>query len=439
MPERKRQHEQDRTADASGIARQQVGREADVRQTGDQSPAQAHLHNKVVEWQQRALDQYANETSALQDQHSRKRHELTDVHATERPGIAPAREVDQKADVETLERFQQTQREQLSQRQQLEQSVFQEQTKAVADLEARQRNQLDALVRVQTWIRQTESSNADTNQRLLNLQQQLEVRQQQERAQLDARFQAQLEALQEHRDTMRAQMDRDQGMLQQALYGEHQRTQHQAALRDVLDRQKAVQPELDQAIRRELANLEQQRDGRQLHPDTQAVSVSENAILDQKVSRHKVILDLWQDAVNAAKKTPDVTTAKGARKAYVETMARFLTRLTNENDPQAKAARKLFEDAGFKFLSDESGRLKKNLPLLNLPEIEKKIDISRHADLLRVSGQHLKKIEDSPQEALKADNLVFMIARDNMYMDLENELAEEIRKLTVSDMEKENE
>ena len=53
-----------------------------------------------------------------------------------RPEVAAAREADRKAEIETLERFQQAQRKQLAQRQQLEQSVFQEQAKAVADLQA---------------------------------------------------------------------------------------------------------------------------------------------------------------------------------------------------------------------------------------------------------------------------------------------------------------
>ncbi len=158
-------------------------------------------------------------------------------------------------------------------------------------------------------------------------------------------------------------------------------------------------------------------------------------ILDQKFSSNKAILSLWNDAVQAAKAPVDLTTTEGARTAYNNTLKRFLTRLTDESDPVAAEARKVFEESGFRFLRDEKGRLKKNLPILDLPDVEAMIDPKR-LDMLRASGQHLTKIMDDPSKALDPDNLVWMIGLDNTLMDITDELAEKVRKKTVDQLSK---
>jgi hypothetical protein len=56
--------------------------------------------------------------------------------------------------------------------------------------------------------------------------------------------------------------------------------------------------------------------------------------------------------------------------------------------------------------------------------------MARHTDLLRVSGQHLEKLEKDG-DPVDPRNLAFMIARDNMQMDVKGPLSEYVRKKVV--------
>jgi hypothetical protein len=163
--------------------------------------------------------------------------------------------------------------------------------------------------------------------------------------------------------------------------------------------------------------------------ESQTARVS-SEIQDREFSKNASIRQLWDDAVRAARNTPDLSTAESARQAYDNTMKRFLTRLMGES-PEAVAARKIFEDSGFKFLTKDDGELKKTLPWLNVPDVENGIDARKHADLLRVSGQHLKSIEDAPELALAPSNIAWMIGRDNIHMDANTPHARSIRSKTV--------
>lgn len=155
------------------------------------------------------------------------------------------------------------------------------------------------------------------------------------------------------------------------------------------------------------------------------------SVLDRKFSDNPAIRQLWNEAAASARTAPDLSTTDGARKAYDGTMGRFITRLTNESNPVATEARAAFEANGFKFLRNGKGALKKNLPVLDLPGVEKSLAKAAHMDMLRASGQHMTKISVDPSRALDADNLAWMIARDNIHMDVKGKLAAKVRAEAV--------
>ena len=123
-----------------------------------------------------------------------------------------------------------------------------------------------------------------------------------------------------------------------------------------------------------------------------------------------------------------------SRELYELAMEKFKhLLLVDDQNQTAIKARSLFEKDGFHFLRDEQKKLKPTLPMLNDPHVESRIDLTRHADLLRISGQHLKKIKDNG-DALDPNNLSFMIARDNVQMDVSGPLSEYVRQKVVEYM-----
>ena len=155
-------------------------------------------------------------------------------------------------------------------------------------------------------------------------------------------------------------------------------------------------------------------------------SASQFAVLDRKFSDLKPIKDLWERAAASAKADESL---KG-RELYERAMDAFKRLLAKEHDETARDARELFEKDGLRFARDEQGQLKAALPMLDDPYVQSRLDMARHADLLRVSGQHLEKLEKDG-DPVDPRNLAFMIARDNMQMDVKGPLSEYVRKKVV--------
>jgi hypothetical protein len=156
------------------------------------------------------------------------------------------------------------------------------------------------------------------------------------------------------------------------------------------------------------------------------------AVLDRKFSDVKPVRELWERAAAVAKENPALV----KRDLYNRAMDEFKKLLIDQKDETARQARALFEKDGFRFAVDQRGEMERKLPMLNDPDVESRLDMARHADLLRISGQHLTKIEDNG-DPVAADNLSFMIARDNMQMDVQGELSEYVRQKVVERMKAE--
>lgn len=250
MSKHDRQHDRNQSGDQSKIAQPQAERKAEVREVRDQARELSHLHDQVVERQQRANNAQAHENRGLEEQHQLKRQELLDFQATQQPDVAREHVADRQAELDALDQFQASQRDQLAQRQQIEQRVLQEQTQVVADLQSRQQKEGEEL--------QRHASQAEPGaDRSLNRERrQVEAQQQQERQQLELYIRAQIQALQDHREHVNAQMNRDQGRLQQALYEERPAADRHAALEEVQARQEAARQALDRSVQVELAHLE---------------------------------------------------------------------------------------------------------------------------------------------------------------------------------------
>jgi hypothetical protein len=155
-------------------------------------------------------------------------------------------------------------------------------------------------------------------------------------------------------------------------------------------------------------------------------NASQFAVLDRKFSDLKPIKELWERAAASAKADESL---KG-RELYERAMDSFKRLLANEQDKTARDARELFEKDGLRFARDEQGKLKAALPMLDDPYVQGRLDMARHSDLLRVSGQHLEKLEKDG-DPVDPRNLAFMIARDNMQMDVKGPLSEYVRKKVV--------
>jgi len=158
------------------------------------------------------------------------------------------------------------------------------------------------------------------------------------------------------------------------------------------------------------------------------------AVLDRKISELAPIKTLWDAAVST---TRDRDRQRGVevsaesrnsekRDLYNRVMDEFKKRLVEQNDT-ARQARALFEKDGFQFSLDRDQRIERTLPMLKDAELERGIDMKRHADLFRISGQHLDKIEQGG-DPVSPDNLAFQIARDNMQMDAAGVLSEYVRQ-----------
>jgi hypothetical protein len=150
------------------------------------------------------------------------------------------------------------------------------------------------------------------------------------------------------------------------------------------------------------------------------------AVLDRKFDDVKPVRELWERAAQSAREDASLE----GRALYNRAMDEFKKLLVDKQDKTAQEARALFEKDGFRFAVDQRGELAKQLPLLNDPQVESRIDMARHADLLRISGQHLTKIADGG-DPVAANNLSFMIARDNMQMDVKGALSEHVRQKVV--------
>ena len=158
---------------------------------------------------------------------------------------------------------------------------------------------------------------------------------------------------------------------------------------------------------------------------------SQFAVLDQKFSDLKPINELWERA--AAKLTQEDRARLTGRELYNNALDRFKRMLADEEDATARDARALFEKDGLRFARDEQGKLKNTLPMLDDPYLRSRIDMERHSDLLRVSGQHLTKIEDKG-DPLDPRNLAFQFGRDNNQMDVKNPMSDYVRQKVADRM-----
>jgi hypothetical protein len=245
---------QEQNTDRGATARYEAGHQVDAHRAQEDRHDLKQLSARVADGQQHAANRHEDEQQELEDRQNAQQQTLADLHEAEGPEVGQSRKVDQKAEMDTMQRFQDIQREQLTQRQQLEQSVFQEQVKAFADLQGRQQQEMDELQQRANEANPGADHTPDTQR------QQLEARQQQERAQLDASFQAQLQVLQDHEDAMKGQMRQERmdlnTLLSAILRGESQGSQRQAALEDVLTRQNTEREELERGIKEQLTHLD---------------------------------------------------------------------------------------------------------------------------------------------------------------------------------------
>ena len=227
-----------------------------------------------------------------------------------------------------------------------------------------------------------------------------------ERAALDRR----IAALDQQRDAYRARAD---ALASAARLIEQGRTDVAERFLDAVrvadgGRRRAVSQDERQREQQRVDRLRQMEDSRQ-----NIVGANQFAVLDRKFSELPPIKELWERA--AARAKADAARLQG-RELYERALETFKRLLTNEQDETARAARALFERDGLRFARDQQGALKATLPMLDDPYVHSQIDLSRHADMVRVSGQHLRKIEDNGDPVDPA-NLAFQIARDNMQMD----------------------
>ena len=163
----------------------------------------------------------------------------------------------------------------------------------------------------------------------------------------------------------------------------------------------------------------------------------EYSVLDQKISQLPPIKELWERA------TADVKDRKPTlkdRDLYDEVRAAFTRLLTREKHETAeltetaRQARALFEKDGLRFERDERDKLKAALPMLDDSYVRSRLDMQRHADVLRVSGQHLRKLEEGG-DPVRPDNIAFQFARDNMHMDASTgPLSEHVRKKVAEEL-----
>lgn len=439
MPTKDRQHAQENEREAVNVA--DASRMHNAAPSADHSQTMEQLRQAVEERKNDLASRHATENNLLDREHAARQDSIAALHSQERLEASPEKEADRNAEKSSLERYQAGQKALVSDRQEREQRALSERADALNSLEVRSKQQMAAVDRLQTWMEQTKRLSPEAQKELDSLRQRLEGRYQDDRQQVEAAFRRQDQMLNDQREQLERQMERDQQQFEEQLFSGQHGAEHRNALQQALSRQEASRQQLGHAFQAELGLQQRQDQEQQL--SAQVSRAKENAILDQKFSRHQAIKELWQEAVAAisARKAVDLSTTERAREAYNRAMDAFKTRLTRENDARAAAARKIFEEAGFEFLKDRNGKLMKNLPILKLEEVQKKLDMDRHADLLRVSGQHLHKIEDNRQDALKVENLVFMIARDNMYMDLkgrENKLAKETRERIVEKYDEES-
>ncbi|KAA0231946.1 hypothetical protein EDS67_00695 [candidate division KSB1 bacterium] len=336
MSDHKRQHkgDQNQTTDASKTAGKQANREAGALHKRDQSRELAQLLDKVDERKQRTLDFHAKEKQTLKEQHDRQRQELAKVQADERPQAAATREIDRKTEKETLNRFQETQREQLTQRQQLEQSVLQKQAKAVADLQARQQDEISKLQQGANLA----SPRADRT--LDNDRQQLETRQQQEREQLDKQIQVQLQALQDYREQLQVQMDKDQGRMQNALYEERPNAEHQEALKEVLANQELENEKLENNIKAQLTQLDQLRSIQSLNEPQNVQEGSEKEAINtlDRTTRYS------PDPIKETSKTEQQEAGREVDARQIRDQSRELAQMRDKIDEKQQHAVKFYAE-----------------------------------------------------------------------------------------------
>jgi hypothetical protein len=150
-------------------------------------------------------------------------------------------------------------------------------------------------------------------------------------------------------------------------------------------------------------------------------------IQDRTIAQVPQLLKLWTQARHDVGPRDGATTG---RNHYDRTLDRFKSLLTKENDPGAASARRIFEDSGFEFLTDERGKLTKTMPMLNLPDVKAKL-LPKHYDLLRASFQHLDMVSDNQDAATDPNNLAIMTARDNIHMDSRAPAAAKLRPEVV--------
>lgn len=390
------------------------------RETMEHLQSLDNLHAEIVDRLEQIAPWQALESEQLREEQATMQRQLDEIYLAERPERTMT-QVARQADQEALDLFQQARTEEVERRQLLAKDVLRVQAEAASKLRAfiQRQPSFEGLPLAETKAYQATVKVAEERSDTMQ-----------------ERFNQQIEKLAQFYDLVETQVEKERQALEQA-FQMPAGTKRQEAISVALYQQESAREERSDKADELFGHLCGRREAEQAAIAAQIRQAVANPVLDKKFSYHTKICEMWQEAVSAAQRTPNLDSTELARREYVNAMARFITRLTQENDMRAAKVRKIFEDSGFKFLRKQDGHLKRALPILNLPEIEQQIDMQRHADLLRISGQHLTLISDTanngPQQALDASNLAWMIARDNMQMDINEKIAREVRRRLIEE------
>ena len=115
------------------------------------------------------------------------------------------------------------------------------------------------------------------------------------------------------------------------------------------------------------------------------------AVLQRNIRDIPVLRRLWEEALEAARYTPDLTSIEAARYAFGLQRSRFWRRVMGDS-----GAKTLFEDAGFVFRGGGA------------PDF-----VGLEGRFAKVSIDHVAEISENSLRALDLDNLRFLIAGDN--------------------------
>jgi hypothetical protein len=163
-------------------------------------------------------------------------------------------------------------------------------------------------------------------------------------------------------------------------------------------------------------NRERERSAQDL--ERQFNKLPSNEVLNKTLGEFDPLKQLWDQAVRSL----DIQlTKENARDLYNIARDKFVRLLVDTRNEDSRAARELFESAGYRFqASNRHDTLNKAMPVIDDPLLAKHLTYLDTS----ISLQHLDMLGDKQnsenwKNALNADRLMMMSLRDNIHMDAE--------------------